>query len=65
MPKVDSTAIIIAKKKAEEVSVGDVYGKVTISQIDVTPNATYIYVKDEDEKETAYGAKIFLNKFKA
>lgn len=65
MPKVDKTHIIIPKKKAVEVKVGDEHGDLKVSQIDVTDNATYVYVQNEEGVETAYGAKIFLSKFKS
>lgn len=65
MSKVNQTHIIIPKRKAVEVNVGDDLGKgLEVSQIDVTENATYVYVKNEEGIETAYGAKIFLSKFK-
>ena len=62
--KVNQTYIAIAKKQTFEVNVGDRYGDVEVSGIDVNDHATFITIKDSDGKETTYGSKIFYNKFK-
>lgn len=61
--KVEKTHIIIPKKKAVPIEVGQKLsdGR-TIEKIDVTDNATWITITD-GKTSTAYGAKIFLDKF--
>lgn len=62
--KVDKTDIIIAKKRAVPIEVGQEVSEThTIEQIDVTENATYVTVTDSKVSRT-YGAKVFLEKFK-
>lgn len=67
--KVNKTYISIPKKPTFEVNVGDEFdgkdGVYEIVDIDVTENATYITVSDKSGKETAYGSKVFMEKFKA
>jgi len=47
------------------IEIGDIYKKrglpeVYVTRVDVTDNATYIYVLDEKGVEKAYGKKAFL-----